>query len=210
MVSVHKIQKTALDPKPVQWKAGIRVLGVAESFAKGDKTSYVAGVVMRGDLKIDGFGFCSPTVGGVDSTEQFIQMYHHMNRTDLRAWLLGGSIISWFNILDIHKIHEDTNTPVVCISYSPSEGLEKYVKEYFPEDWERRMASIDSIGTRQEVMLSHGLNAYIVSAGISISAATSLVDHFTHNGRIPEPVRVARQLAASIRTRQKNLNSIQK
>ncbi|MDF1540513.1 MAG: DUF99 family protein [Candidatus Thorarchaeota archaeon] len=208
MGSVHKIQQTSLDPKPFQWKAGIRVLGVAESFSRGDRTSYVAGVVMRGDLKIDGFCFCNPAVGGIDSTEQFIRMYHNLKRTDIRTWLLGGSIISWFNTLDIHKIHQETETPVVSISYTPSEGLEKYVREYFPSEWEKRMAAIDSIGTRKEVMLNNGLKVFIVSAGIEEAAAVGIVNHFTHNGRIPEPVRVARQLAASIRVYQKTIDSM--
>lgn len=208
MNSIHKIQKTTLAPKPVQWKTGVRVLGVAESFKKGDDRSFVAGVVMRGDLRIDGFGFCNPAVGGHDSTEQFISMFRTLKRTDLRVWLLGGSIISWFNTLDIQRLSEETETPVVCVSYAPSDGLEKYVREYFPDDWEKRMDAINSIGAREEVILNHGLNVYIVCAGIDIPASISLVNHFTHNGRVPEPIRVARQLAASIRLHQKNLENI--
>ncbi len=208
MGEVHKIQQTSLNPKPVQWKAGVRVLGVAESFEKGDRTSYVAGVIMRGDLRIDGFGFCNPTVGGNDSTEQFIRMYHDLKRTDVRTWLLGGSIISWFNTLDIHKIHHETEIPVVCISYMPSQGIEKYVREYFPLEWEKRMEAIDSIGTRKEVMLNNGLRVFIVAAGIDGPAAVGIVNHFTCEGRIPEPVRVARQLAAAVRIYQKNRKSM--
>ncbi|MHA2425367.1 MAG: endonuclease dU [Candidatus Thorarchaeota archaeon] len=199
MNSVHKIKPDHPSITRIQWKEGIRVLGVSESFQKGEEKSFVAGVVMRGDLRIDGFSFCSPTVGGLDSTDSLIQMYDTLGRKDIKAWMLGGSIISWFNPIDIHEIAKKTKLPVVCVSYWPSEGLEKYVREYFPDDWEQRMKRIDALGNRQEVQLQHGYSVFIIMSAIDIKSATSLVDHFTHSGRIPEPIRVARQLAASFR-----------
>ena len=54
-------------------KKGIRALGIAESYT-GCERSTLAGVVMRKDLRIDGFSFGSVTVGGVDATETVIQM----------------------------------------------------------------------------------------------------------------------------------------
>ncbi|MCK5238897.1 MAG: DUF99 family protein [Candidatus Thorarchaeota archaeon] len=199
MPSVHKILPDHPTRARIQWKEGIRVLGVSESFQKGERKSYVAGVVMRGDLRIDGFSFCSPTVGGLDSTESLLEMYDRLHRQDIKAWLLGGSIISWFNPIDIHLLAKETEIPVVCVSYWPSEGLEKYVREYFPNDWEHRMSRIDALGNRQEITMDHGYSVFIVMADIDLRSATSLVEHFTHNGRVPEPIRVARQLAASFR-----------
>ncbi len=199
MNSVHKIEPDHPSLTRVQWKEGIRVLGVSESFQKGEQKSFVAGVVMRGDLRIDGFGFCSPTVGGLDSTESLLEMYERLHRQDIKAWLLGGSIISWFNPIDIHFLAKETELPVVCVSYRPSDGLEKYVREYFPNDWEHRMSRIDALGNRQEITLDHGYSVFIVMADIDLISSTSLVEHFTHSGRVPEPIRVARQLAASFR-----------
>ncbi|MHA1908776.1 MAG: endonuclease dU [Candidatus Thorarchaeota archaeon] len=199
MNSVHKIIPDHPTLSRIQWKEGVRVLGVSESFQKGEQKSFVAGVVMRGDLRVDGFSFCSPTIGGMDSTESLLEMYCRLDRKDIKSWLLGGSIISWFNPIDIHLLHEKTKIPVVCVSYWPSDGLEKYVREYFPDDWEQRMEKISALGNRQEVTLKNGFSVFIIMAGISLKSATSLVEHFTHNGRIPEPIRVARQLAASFR-----------
>jgi len=197
--------KSAFEIEPIikvkqgqRWKSGIRVLGVAESFQKSDAKSVVAGVVMRGDFRIDGFGMCFPKVGGMDSTEQLIQMFNKINRSDIRAWLLGGSIISWFNIIDISKLYETTGLPVICVSYSDSEGIEKYLQEYF-EDWKLRLEKIKKNGVREKITLDNGFEVFLLIAGLSYEQAQSLLNQVTVDGRIPEPIRVARSLASSLR-----------
>ncbi len=182
-----------------QWKEGVRVLGVAESFEKSNRYSYLAGVIMRGDFKIDGFGFCNPLVGGMDSTEKLLEMYRSINRKDLHAWMLGGCIISWFNPVDIHRLSHESEIPVICVSYEPSLGLEQYVKEYFPDNWKSRMDMIKRIGDREKFKLDSGYEAFIVCRNIDIRSAKDLVNLFTCSGRVPEPIRVARTLAAETR-----------
>ncbi len=181
------------------WKPGVRAIGVAESFAREDRHSTVVGVVMRGDFRVDGLGICTPTVGGVDSTQALIDMYRRLNRRDIRAWMLGGSVISWFNPLDLQQIHETTSVPIVCVSYDPSQGIERYIKEYFPNDWMQRMSVIQRNGERTEVQLSSGHQVFLNVFGMGIDRARSLVDQFTLDGRVPEPIRVARIIASSIR-----------
>ncbi|HNO08814.1 MAG TPA: DUF99 family protein, partial [Methanoregulaceae archaeon] len=52
-------------------KKGLRVLGIAESFSSRN-TSILAGVVIRKDLRVDGFSFTSTTVGGMDATDSVL------------------------------------------------------------------------------------------------------------------------------------------
>ncbi|MFW9918292.1 MAG: DUF99 family protein [Candidatus Thorarchaeota archaeon] len=199
MNSIFTFPNDDFEERSRQWKGGVRVLGVAESFEKKDHISYVVGIIMRGDLRIDGFGFCNPTVGGLDATEHLFMMYERMERKDIHAWMLGGCIISWFNSVDIHQLAAKTGIPVICVSYEASEGLDRYVKEYFPDNWEMRLEAINAIGQRERFTLDSGLEAFIACAGISSGPAKKLVNQFTSEGRIPEPVRVARQLAAEVR-----------
>jgi len=173
MSSIHHLGTSNSTDATIGWKKGVRVLGVAESFDKGESRSIMAGVVMRGDLRIDGFSVCTPTIGGRNSTEELVSMFNRLNRKDIRAWMLGGSVISWFNIVDISALHEDTDTPVICVSYHPSEGIAKYLKEYFPEDWKVRCDILES-------------------------RARNLLDKLTIDGRVPEPIRVARTIAAGL------------
>ncbi len=183
----------------VGWKKGVRVLGVAESFDKTDERSAMVGVVMRGDLRIDGFGICSPKIGGKDSTTQLVDLFTRLNRKDVRAWILGGSVVSWFNIIDITKLNEKTEIPVICVSYHPSEGIEKYLKEYFPDDWETRAKLLKVAGERKSIQLDTEHTLFLSTAGIGFSRAKRLVDQFTIDGKIPEPIRVARTIAAGLK-----------
>lgn len=196
---VHTLGSGTDSDSTLGWKKGVRVLGVAESFEKADSTSVLAGVVMRGDFLIDGFGVCFPTVGGLDATTELLALYEKMKREDIRVWLLGGHVISWFNIVDIETLHRETNTPVISVSYHPSEGIEKYLVEYFPEDWEKRLELLKSTGKREEIQLSTGHSVFLNTAGIGLQRAKRLVDNFTLDGRVPEPIRVARTIAAGLK-----------
>jgi endonuclease V-like protein UPF0215 family len=199
MFDIHEINSEAEQRSPREWKKGVRVLGVSESFKREDEKSIAVGVVMRGDKRIDGIGFCEPEVGGTDATEKLIDMYSRLSREDIRAWLLGGCIISWFNVIDSVELHKVTGVPVVCISYNPSQGIEKYFREYFPDDWQSRIEMMDRGGQRQEVALKTGHSVFLATSGITLDKARKLVDQFTLDGRIPEPIRVARIIAAARR-----------
>ncbi|MFX1415707.1 MAG: DUF99 family protein [Promethearchaeota archaeon] len=199
MFDIHELESEIGLQDIGGWKRGVRVLGVSESFKRSDTISTVAAVVMRGDMRIDGIGFCGPAVGGKDATEQLISMYDRLARNDIRAWMLGGCVISWFNVVDSVKLYESTKVPVVCVSYNPSDGIERYIREYFPEDWEERVGRMDRGGSRQSVSLGTGHSVFIATAGLGLRKAQRLVDQFTLDGRIPEPVRVARIVASAAR-----------
>lgn len=195
---IHRIASTSDEDVVINWKSGVRVLGVAESFKKNEAKSLAVGLVMRGDFRIDGFGICRPTIGGRDSTESLLKMFKRLNRQDIRAWLLGGSLISWFNVVDILELYKVTGIPVVCVTYHPSDGVEKYLKEYFPEDWQSRLDTLEKAGIRTPVNLNTGHEAFLTTAGVGTHSAKRLLDSFTLDGRIPEPIRVARLIAAAL------------
>ncbi len=198
MSSKHHLGISTPTDAAIGWKKGVRVLGVAESFEKSESRSIMAGVVMRGDMRIDGFSVCTPTIGGRNSTDELVSMFNRLKRKDIRAWMLGGSVVSWFNIVDISALHEDTDTPVICVSYHPSEGIEKYLKEYFPDDWKTRLEILERAGDRRVVQLKTGYSLHLSVAGVGVSRAKNLLDKMTIDGRIPEPVRVARTIAAGL------------
>ena len=77
-----------------------------------DRVSRLAGVVMRKDLRIDGFGFSTVTVGGMDAT-YFYSRYgaRILNRRDINVIMLSGCVIAWFNIINPALIAQETGIP---------------------------------------------------------------------------------------------------
>lgn len=175
-------------------KPALRVLGIAESFIRNLPVSRLAGVVMRADLRVDGLAFASATVGGNDATYGVLKICEELDRADINALILSGAVISWFNIIDIQDVFDKTLKPVVCLTYEESPGLEKYIREYFPGS-DEKLSSYERLGQREKIQLKTGYEVYIRSLGITADEARILLNKFTLDGRVPEPVRVARLAA---------------
>ncbi len=181
------------------WKRGVRVLGVAESFAKKEKFSWVVGVVMKPNLFIDGVKFVNLTVGGLDGTEKIIKLIKKFNRNDIRVLMFNGCVISWFNIISLPEIYEEFRIPLVCVTYNESEGLEKFLKEYFPSSYKQRLKLYLENGPREKVKLKTGKEVFLRFLGLNREEAVELVNLFTVQGKKPEPLRVANLIARELR-----------
>ena len=170
---------------------------MAESFLKTEPQSRLAGVVMRKDLRIDGFGFARISVGGDDATEGVLDIWRGLERSDVNAILLNGSIISWFNIVDLDVVFQETEIPVISLTYEESAGIEGYIREYFPHP-EEKIEMYRRLGPREPVRLKTGFEVYARSLGATAEETKGLLNSFILEGKIPEPLRVARLLARSV------------
>ena len=177
---------------------GLRVLGIAESFVKESdiKKSVLAGVVMRADMQIDGFSFDFCTLRGLDSTEAMIRLYHRLERKDIRAIIISGTIISLYNVVDLYELYSKCGRPIIAVTYQPSEGIEKYLQEL--PDADRRLEIYRRNGQRIMVKLKNGYYVYIRPIGIMTSNAVEILNLYAIHGRYIEPLRVARILARSL------------
>jgi endonuclease V-like protein UPF0215 family len=181
-------------------KPGLRVLGIAESYRgrhDEEARSRLAGVVMRRDRRIDGFGCAWATVGGDDATGAVLRLVRAVARDDLNLVMLSGSVIAWFNVVDARVVAHETGLPVIVVTYEPSPGLEDAIRRHFPDD-PGRLERYRSLGERVPVLLSTGATAFIRPFGIDEDDAARVVDAFTCDGRVPEPLRVARLIARGL------------
>ena len=181
-------------------KKAIRALGVAESFRKNQKTSVLAGVVIRSDLVIDGFASGTLTVSGTDGTRAIIRLFRELNRNDVNAIMISGSVLSLYNVLDIETICKDLDLPVVALSFSKSASdLAANINARFPKiAGRKKIVLLEKLGQAERIQLKTGYEVFVRSAGISKSDSNKLLDKFTLQGAIPEPIRVARLLAKTI------------
>ena len=181
-------------------KKGIRAFGIAESFVNGENVSSVlAGVVLRADMILDGFAFNKAMVGGMDATQKIVEMYTSLERDDVNVLLLNGCVISWYNVVDLNFVSRAVGLPLVCVTYEDSGGLEKFFKENFPEDWKPRVEIYHSNGPRKLLKLHTGSSVYVRSIGLSEEETIMLLNKFTLNGSVPEPLRIAQLLARNFR-----------
>lgn len=177
-------------------KKGIRVLGIAESFKKSDKKSTLAGVVMRRDLIIDGMVFGSATIEGDDATDSIILMHRSLARDDINCILLDGLVISMYNIIDGEKVAAETGLPLIAITFEDSKGLEDSIRHHF-DNWQSKLDQYQKLGKRERVALKTDKNLFIRYWGLSQKRAIAILNSFTLQGSVPEPIRVAKLAARS-------------
>ena len=182
-------------------KAGLRTLGIAESFVRTMDHSILAGVVMRADLRVDGLAYARASVGGDDATEAVLNIYRELDRKDINAILLEGAVISWFNVIDLEEVWHKTGRPLICLTYQDSPGLEEYIRDYFPGQEEKRQR-YQNLGQRSLIRLKTGYMVYVRAYGADLVEARILLNKFTRDGRKPEPLRLA-SLAARAAYRQR-------
>jgi len=174
-------------------KSGTRALGVAESFR--DDHSTLAGAVVRASRVVDGFAFETCTVGGTDATDAVITLFESLGREDVRYVLLAGIAPAWFNVLDLHRIHEATERPVLSITFEESNGLASALEDAFEGDaLQRRLDTYRAQPERRSLRVNDQ-RLFVRSVGIEQSRANDVVRGFTPEGGRPEPLRVARLAA---------------
>jgi uncharacterized protein len=176
-------------------KKGIRVLGLAESFNQKDLSSNWSGIVMRRDLVVDGVSFGSSTIEGNDATDNIVSMWKKLDRNDIGCIFLDGLVVSMYNIIDGRSLCEITGLPVVAITFRDSKGLERSIRYHFCTQSTDRIRRYNMLGDREPVLLKTGKKIFIRYWGSSYEIVTTLLNSFTLQGSIPEPIRLAKLIA---------------
>lgn len=195
-------------------KPGRRALGIAESFEGSAST--LAGSVVRADRIVDGLAFETCTVGGTDATAACLSLVRDLDRQDIRYLMVAGIAPAWYNILDLHRLHEETGLPVLSVSFEKSDGLASAIDDAFDDGTatmrreryrsQPRRRSVE-IGTRTLFLRHVGFDAggrtddgdgkqrtQGAPRGVS-SEPVRVLRAFTPEKGRPEPLRVARLAA---------------
>ena len=179
-------------------KKGLRGLAIAESFTQSSKQSILSGVVMRRDFVIDGFVFGKATLEGDDATQAILEMYKKLERPDISYLLISGIIISMYNIVDLKKISESLNIPVIGITYQDSKGIEDAIRHHFPNSYESKLKEYKELGNRIKITLHTSYDVYVRNEGCTLTEVKHLLNELTLQGSSPEPLRVAQLLAKTL------------
>jgi endonuclease V-like protein UPF0215 family len=130
----------------------------------------------------------------MDATGAVLGIIASLARRDINVVMVSGSVMAWFNILDPEAVFAGTGLPLIVVTYEDSEGLEGDIAHHFPGD-EDRLRAYRKLGERAPVELKNGSRVFIRAFGISHGDAARVLRDFTRDGKVPEPVRVARLVA---------------
>ena len=160
-------------------KRGVRALGVAESYAAGADRSTLAGAVVRRDRVVDGLDYATTTVGGLDTTGATVDLWDRLDRPDVRFVFLAGVALAWYNVVDLGRIHEATDRPVLAVTFEASPGLEGALREAMDgAALRRRLERYRALPERVPVELGDD-RVYVRVVGLDIDRAREVVRAYT-------------------------------
>lgn len=180
-------------------KNQIRLLGIDDSpFSFSDEFSYIIGVIMRGGAYIESVISRKIKVDGSEATSLCIDIINNSRfKKQLRALLTDGVSFCGFNIIDIEKIYNKTQLPVITITRNKPNiiKIKKALKKNF-SDWDYRL-NIIKRGLLHRIETNHN-PIYIKYIGLSLNEAKEIIKLSTIRGVIPEPIRVAHIIASGV------------
>jgi endonuclease V-like protein UPF0215 family len=105
--------------------------------------------------------------------------------------MTDGLIISMYNIIDGHVIEEETGLPVLAITFEETQGLTDIIKAKFGAN-STKLQEYQRIGKRERVKLRTRKEVFLRCWGTNSKRALMVLNSFTVQGSIPEPIRVAK------------------
>ncbi|NPA24125.1 MAG: DUF99 family protein [Crenarchaeota archaeon] len=183
-------------------KRAVRAFGIAESFVLEYPRSIFCGVVYRSDGIVERVIIDEATVGGDDATDTVVRMFRMLERKDIHILMIDGCILSWYNILDLYRIYEEINIPVISIVFEDIEGdVERAILKIFPEEKARtKLELFRRLPEPVKIILRSGDVVYVRVVGIERSPRLlrTIVSRFIRDGKRPEPIRIAKHIAAAV------------
>ncbi len=182
-------------------KKEIRILGVDDSPFPPHTTQpvMIIGTIFRAGEWLDGVIRTYIQGDGRDATSKIISMVNCTRHKDqLGVIMLDGVTFGGFNVINIQKIFQATEIPVIVImrKYPNFERIKKALKHF--HDWEERWKDIMDAGEIYEIKNEE--NIYIQINGIDLEDAKEIIKLSTTRSAIPEPLRVAHLIAAGVVT----------
>ncbi|MHA1978561.1 MAG: endonuclease dU [Candidatus Hodarchaeales archaeon] len=187
-----------------QWrsiKSKTPIIGIDDGgfdrFSEEKQSVPVFGVVMKGAAYVDGIIQTQLERDDTQATQILTDMIlASSHKLQIRAILLQGITIAGFGVIDIHRLWDKTNIPVIVVlrKFPNYEKIHSALEKVF-DDGQDRWLMIKKAGEPQNVQTNPQI--FLQIAGITLPNAFQLIKKCTAVGTIPEALRIAHLIGAS-------------
>jgi hypothetical protein len=181
-------------------KPQIRVIGFDDGtfrFKGKDKTILV-GVVMKGGSDVLGVVTRWIEIDGKDATDKMIDSINKSRFKDLRVIMLKGITYAGFNIVNVKRLSEETELPVIIVIRKKPDiqAMKKALINHF-DDAEERIKLLNEAGEIRELIPG---KLYYQTVNLENEEAEEIIKITQRNSLIPEPLRLAHIIASAVMT----------
>lgn len=187
-------------------KSEIRIVGFDDGSFEVDSrkrkkhaTVPLMGVIYRGGKFIDGALRTDVEIDGMDSTEKIIKIVNgSRHKPQLSVLMFDGITVGGFNLIDLQKVHDKTQLPIIAINRKmPDIDSVKVALKHF-KDVRRRWSVVKHAGPIKTCKLKKGRIIYYQNVGLDEDSAEDIISLSCTHGFIPEPLRVAHLIATAV------------
>ena len=159
------------------------------------KNATIVGIVSRPGNVIEGILSANAEIDGTNATEKLANAIKESKyKNIIRIIFLKGLSIAGLNIIDIKELSEKTNAVVVAIvKKGKRENIKKTLESLGQKE---KIKHIDNAG---EIYFSERLKLSFQVYGTSRNKAERIIKEFLSESKIPEPLRIARMIAKSLK-----------
>lgn len=181
-------------------KKEIRVIGFDDGpfvHLKGEK-ALVVGVILRAREYLDGVLSTYVTIDGLDATDKIIELVNRSRHCDqLRVILFDGLAVAGFNLIDIHKVCEETGKVVIAVTATKPDRAAFVSALKNLDCYRERVGMVERAGEVRSVEIN-GKSIYFQCAGISLDEARVILKRTSVRGAVPEAIRMAHIIASGV------------
>lgn len=141
------------------------------------------------------------TVDGTDATKALLSILASLQQKP-ETLFLGGISYAGFNFIDPFRLQKETNLPSIIITTERpnNQAVQTALQRHFP-DWKKRWSIYKRLTNFPQIKANPKENpVFMETVGLTVSQGEMLVKRLTKNGRLPEPLRVARMIARGLST----------
>ena len=181
-------------------KKEIRLIGIDDSpFEKGQKGEILLiGTIHRGGYEMEGVISTFVEIDGTNSTERITTMINNSRHKDqLQCIMTDGIAVGGFNVIDINKLADDTNLPVIVIvRQKPDlERVESALRNV--SGFEEKIKLIRKAGKIYEYKFKEG-KIHFQASRITIPKARQIIKTSVSRGHMPEAIRTSHIIATGV------------
>ncbi len=158
------------------------------------------GVVFSAPNYVEGILRTSVTIDGTDATDRILALVSDSPFLDgVRAMLLDGIAVGGFNLIDLDRLHDRLQRPIVTVTRRSPDfpAIHAALRKYFPKDAAARWRLVQAHPLFR-LATSEGNPLHISAVGCTRAEAAAIVRRTTVRGNVPEPLRLARMVARAL------------
>ena len=139
-------------------------------------------------------------IDGTDATDRILALLGSSPFLDgVRAVLLDGIAVGGFNLIDLDRLYEGLQRPIVTITrHAPDfAAIRAALRKYFPRDAAMRWRLVRAHALFR-LPMPEGNPLRVSAVGCTRAEASAIVRRTTVRGNLPEPLRLARLVARAL------------